>query len=75
MAALPLLLFLIFNFLGKSGFPYRVTLMESSMPPALTTGILALQFRLDEELAISSISLGTVISMIEFSIAMALHPA
>jgi len=75
MAALPLLLFLIFNFLGKSGFPYRVTLMESSMPPALTTGILALQFRLDEDLAISSISLGTVISMIEFSIAMALHPA
>jgi predicted permease len=72
MGAFPLLLFLVLHLLGKNGLPYRVTLMESSMPPALTTGILALQFRLDEELAFSCISLGTVASMIIFSIIMAL---
>lgn len=75
MAALPLLLFLILRLIGKSGVPYWVAIMESSMPPALTTGILALQYRLDEELAVSCISLGTVIIMIVFCIAMALQPA
>ena len=50
-----------------------MALMESAMPPALTTGILALQFGLDEELAVSCISLGTVISLVLFSIAMALQ--
>lgn len=75
MALLPLLLFLILHLLGKSGLPYQVTLMESAMPPALTTGIIALQFGLDEELAVSCISLGTVISMVFFSIVMALQPA
>jgi hypothetical protein len=74
MAALPLILFLILHFLGKNGIPYRVALMESAMPPALTTSILALQYQLDEELAVSCISLGTVISMIVFSIAMVLLP-
>lgn len=74
MTALPALLFLIFHFMGKSGLPYKVTLMETAMPPALTTSILALRYRLDEDLAVSCISLGTVISMILFSMAMALQP-
>ena len=71
MIVIPVLLFLIFRLLGMSGLPYKVTLMESAMPPALTTGILALQFHLDEELAISCIGLGTVMSMILFTAAMA----
>jgi len=75
MAFIPLLLFLILHLSGKSGLPYRVALMESAMPPALTTGILALQYGLDEDLAVSCISLGTVISMVLFGIAMALQPA
>jgi predicted permease len=74
MTALPALLFLIFHLMGKSGLPYKVTLMETAMPPALTTSILALQYRLDEDLAVSCISLGTVLSMIIFSMAMALQP-
>jgi len=75
MAATPLLLFLALHLLGKSGLPYRVALMESAMPPALTTGILALQFGLDEDLAVSCISLGTVLSIVLFGIAMAVQPA
>jgi predicted permease len=74
MMALPALLFLILHLMGKSGLPYKVTLMETAMPPALTTSILALQYRLDEDLAVSCISLGTVISMVLFTIAMALKP-
>jgi predicted permease len=73
MVLLPLFLFLILHLLGMNGLPYRVALMESAMPPALTTGILALQFGLDEDLAVSCISLGTVISMVFFTIAMALQ--
>ncbi len=73
MLVLPLLLLLVLHLLGKSGLPYNVALMESAMPPALTTGVLALQFRLDEELAVSCIGLGTLIGMIMFAIAMAMQ--
>ncbi len=72
MAAIPALLFLVLYLWGKSGVPYEVTLMESAMPPALTTGILALQYRLDEDLAVSCIGLGTLVGMVLFIAAMAL---
>jgi len=70
MLVLPAVLMVIFQVLGKSGTPYQVTLMESAMPPALTTSILALQYRLDNDLAVACISVGTIISMIAFSIAL-----
>ncbi len=72
MAAVPALLFIGLHFLGMEGLPYKAALMESAMPPALTTGILALQYRLDEDLAVSCIGLGTLIGMSLFVIAMAL---
>ena len=75
MAIIPLLLFILLHLFGKSGLPYRVALMESAMPPALTTGILALQYGLDEDLAVSCIGLGTVISMVFFGVAMTMQPA
>jgi predicted permease len=70
MLVMPLLLFFILYLTGKVGVPYSVALLESAMPPALTTGILAIQYRLDEDLAVSCISIGTVISLIMFSMAM-----
>ncbi len=70
MLVLPAVLVAILHVLGKSGTPYQVTLMESAMPPALTTSILALQYRLDNDLAVACISVGTIISMIAFSIAL-----
>ncbi len=73
MFVLPALLLLILHLLGRSGLPYKVALMESAMPPALTTGVLALQFRLDEELAVSCIGLGTLVGMVMFVIAMAVQ--
>jgi malate permease and related proteins len=70
MCVFPLLLFLLLHLCGKEGLPYQVTLMETAMPPALTTGILAFLYRLDEELAVACISAGTLICMLLFSITM-----
>ena len=49
--------------MGKDGLPYRVSLMEAAMPPALSTSILALQYDLDEELAITGIGIGTMVCL------------
>ena len=70
MLILPAILFVILHLLGKSGIPYQVALMETAMPPALTTSILALQYRLDNDLAVACISVGTVLSMVLFALAM-----
>lgn len=70
MLVMPLILVAVLHLLGKNGIPYQVTLMETAMPPALTTSILALQYRLDNDLAVACISMGTILSMAAFSIAM-----
>jgi predicted permease len=73
MLILPAILFVILHLLGRSGVPYRVALMETAMPPALTSSILALQYRLDNDLAVACISVGTILSMILFASAMVLQ--
>ncbi|MGA7828738.1 MAG: AEC family transporter [Geobacteraceae bacterium] len=70
MFLMPLLLLLAFHFLGKHGLPYRVTLLETAMPPALTTSIIALQFQLDEEFAIACISAGSLLCILLFTFGM-----
>jgi len=73
MLILPAILCVVLHLLGKSGIPYRVALMETAMPPALTTSILALQYRLDNDLAVACISTGTILSMILFATAVVLQ--
>jgi predicted permease len=68
MFLIPLLLLITFNLLGKHGLPYRVTLLETAMPPALTTSIIALQYRLDEEFAIACISAGSLLCILLFTV-------
>lgn len=70
MFLVPLLLFAVFRVLGMSGLPYRVTLLETAMPPALITSIIALQFRLGEEFAIACISAGSLLCVFLFTIGM-----
>jgi predicted permease len=70
MLILPALVFLALNMLGKGGLPYQVTIMSSAMPPALTTSILALEYRLDNDLAVACISVGTILSMLLLAAAM-----
>jgi len=72
MIVIPVILIAILHLMGKSGLPYRVTIMESAMSPALTTSILALKYRLDEDLAVACISAGTLICLAMFSVAMLL---
>jgi malate permease and related proteins len=70
MFLIPLLLLATFHLLGKHGLPYRVTLLETAMPPALTTSIIALQYRLDEEFAIACISAGSLLCILLFTFSM-----
>ncbi|MDD2320684.1 MAG: AEC family transporter [Geobacteraceae bacterium] len=70
MLLIPLLLLIAFQLLGKHGIPYRVTLLETAMPPALTTSIIAMQYRLDEEFAIACISAGSLLCILLFTLGM-----
>jgi malate permease and related proteins len=67
MIIMPGLLFAALQALGYSGLPYQVTLLETAMPPALITSIIARQFQLDEDLTIACISVGTVLGMVVFT--------
>jgi predicted permease len=64
MIVVPALLFISLTLLGMKGLPYDVALLESAMPSALITSILAFRYNLDEEFAIASISAGTMLSMV-----------
>ncbi len=68
MIAIPALLFALLALLGITGLPYKVALLETTMPPALVTSILALRYNLDEEFAIASISVGTILGMFVFAV-------
>ncbi|HOP40424.1 MAG TPA: AEC family transporter [Geobacteraceae bacterium] len=70
MFLIPLLLTAVLFLLGMCELPYRVTLLQTAMPPALTTSIIALQYRLDEEFAIACISAGSVLCVFFFTISM-----
>lgn len=68
MAGIPAIFMLSMSLMGINGIAYNVALLETAMPPALTTSILALKYGLDEEFAVASISAGTVLCMIVFAV-------
>jgi len=72
MLVIPAILVAVLYLTGRGGVPYHVTVLESAMPPALTTSILAIKYRLDEDLAVACISAGTLICLVMFSVAMML---
>lgn len=72
MLVIPAIVIAVLYLTGKSGLPYRVTVLETAMSPALTTSILAIKYRLDEDLAVACISAGTLICLVMFSVAMML---
>jgi len=73
MLLLPLMLWLVLQALEMHGLPYQVALMETAMPPALSTSILALKYNLDEELTVSCIGAGTVLCILIFAGFMAMR--
>ncbi len=47
---------------GLWGEPFRVALLQTSMPPMVMAGVLALKYNLDHKIAVSSIALGIILS-------------
>ena len=64
MVVVPISLSILLNQLSLSDLPYRVALLETAMPPMVMSGVLAIQYGLDTKLAVSSITLGIILSFI-----------
>lgn len=67
MLIMPGLLYAVLQGLHLDSLPYQVSLLETAMPPALITSIIARQFHLDEDLAVNCISVGTLAGMVLFT--------
>lgn len=73
MIVAPLLVLIVAMPLGLTGTPVAVAaILQCAMPPMVTAGILAEQYRLDAPLANLLIGIGTVLSVVTLSIAAAL---
>ncbi len=70
MLLVPLLMAFILKGLDLRDLPYRVALLETSMPPMVMAGVLAIKFGLDEALALSAITLGILLSFLTVPIIM-----
>ncbi|MEO1430526.1 MAG: AEC family transporter [Cyanobacteria bacterium J06633_8] len=64
MLLIPLILGSILHFLGLTGTPAKVILLQTAMPPAFATLIIAETFNLDSELAVTTVAAGTVILLL-----------
>ncbi len=64
MLLAPLEVLLFMKLLGLGSLPFKVALLETSMPPMVMAGVLAVKYGLDERLAISAITLGILLSFI-----------
>ena len=73
MLFVPLLMVLILKGLDLKGLPYRVVLLETSMPPMVMAGVLAIKYGLDEALALSAITLGMLLSFLTVPLIMEVY--
>ena len=73
MLLVPGFALLLIHVLGLEGLAYRVALLESAMPPMVMAGVLAIKYGLDERLAVSSISLGVVLSFISVPLIVSIY--
>ena len=64
MILIPALLLLLFKAMNLTGVSHRVILLESSMPPMVMAGVLAIKYGLDEKLAVSAITLVILVSFL-----------
>ena len=54
--------FLITQFFSISEIPYQISFIESAMPPMVMASVLAIEAKLKEDLAISAVGLGILVS-------------
>lgn len=72
MLFVPSLVLLILKFFELDDLHYRVILLESSTPPMVMAGVLAIRYGLDEKLALSAITLGIAVSFLSVPLLMSL---
>lgn len=68
MLLVPLILGSTLPFLGLTGVPAQVILLQMAMPPAFGTLILAETFNLDTDLAVTTVAAGTVLQLVTLPI-------
>lgn len=73
MVIVPVIVYTFFSIAGISGLPATVSILESAMPPALSTSILAVDKKLDEDLAVTAIGTGTLLFILGLTLFMALR--
>ncbi|MDQ7038787.1 MAG: AEC family transporter [Aquificota bacterium] len=64
MVLAPLVLLVVLKVLSLKTLGFKVALLETSMPPMVMAGILAMRYNLDDRVAVSSITLGLFLSFL-----------
>ncbi len=64
MLLVPLILSVTFRFLGLTGTSAKVILLQTAMPPAFSTLIIAENFNLDKDLAVTTVAAGTAMLLL-----------
>ena len=68
MLLVPLILGIIFRLVGLTGTSAKVILLQTAMPPAFSTLIIAENFNLDSDLAVTTVAAGTIILLLTLPI-------
>ena len=72
MIALPVIISAVLTALSLTQIPFKVAVLQSAMPPMVMAGILAIKYGLDVPLAVSSITLGILVSFFTVPLIMSL---
>ncbi|MGB3755063.1 MAG: AEC family transporter [Rivularia sp. (in: cyanobacteria)] len=64
MLLIPLVFGITFRFLGLTGTSAKVILLQTAMPPAFSTLIIAEIFNLDSDLAVTTVAAGTLLLLL-----------
>jgi predicted permease len=68
MLLTPFLIYLIIINFYEVSLPFKIAMIESAMPPMVMASVLAIEYRLREDLAVSAVGLGMIISFITIPI-------
>ncbi len=72
MIAVPVIVSVVVTTLALTQMPFKVAILQSAMPPMVMAGILAIKYGLDVPLAVSSITLGILVSFFTVPLIMSL---
>lgn len=64
---MPLLIVVLLQFLGISGLPAKISVIQSGMPPMITAGAIAINANLEKDLSASLVGYGLIFSFLTLS--------